>query len=136
MSQDNKLPFELGKAMAFFGVDNNQFKLDGIVYEALEDPSDGYRSYLGSVEVKDTSTSIFFPNPIDVVYVTEDNVQKDRAERASEGYKVISAITGHVWLEFGTEYFDAYYPSFYFNYTPAEGTARPNVPNNPKGYTQ
>lgn len=136
MSQDIKLPFELGKAMTFSGVDNNQFKLDGVVYEALEDPSDGYRSYLGSVEVKDTSNSIFFPNAIDVVYVEEDKSHPRDNDNPNEGYKLVSILTGYVWLEFGTSYGDSYYPCFYFNYHPADDTVRPDAATNSKGYTQ
>lgn len=136
MSQDKKLPFELGKAMAFSGVDNNQFKLDGVIYEALEDPSDGYRSYMSTVVAATSTAGIFFPNPIDVVYVVEDKSQPQGNDSPNEGYKLVSILTGHVWLEFGTEYGDSYYPSFYFRYTPAEGTTRPDAATNSKGYKQ
>jgi hypothetical protein len=48
----------------FYGVDNYQFKLGDAIWEAIEDPSDGYRSMLDTVERKDTAGSIFFGQPV------------------------------------------------------------------------
>ena len=45
--------YKEGKVYRFYGVDNNCFKLDNSVLEAVEDESDGYRSYLATVELAD-----------------------------------------------------------------------------------
>ncbi|HEY8889800.1 MAG TPA: hypothetical protein VIM70_06060 [Clostridium sp.] len=93
----------------FYGVCNNQFKLDSNVYEAMEDPDDGYRSYMESVEVVD-SDGIFFDTPISTV--------KIEGADSIEGYRLIDIEDGHVWLEFGTEDWGGWYPYFVFNYEP------------------
>ena len=98
----------------FYGVDNLTFKLDHCVYEAVEDPGDGYRSYLETVKAKDTSELIFFRRSLANVKVTV-------CEREClEGYTLEDTEDGHVWLTFGTDYTDGYYPYFVFHYTPKQ----------------
>jgi hypothetical protein len=102
----------VGKKYKFYGVDNNQFKLGSVVFEAIEDEGDGYRSYLNSVIVKDVEKSIFFKRAIaDVWLVQEDDGYFD-------GYKLIDIEDGHIWLRFGTDNSDDYYPWFVFEYSP------------------
>lgn len=102
----------VGKKHKFYGVDNNQFKLDKVVYEAIEDESDGYRSYMDSVIAKDVEKSIFFQRAIsDVWLVQEDDGYFD-------GYKLIDVADGHIWLRFGTDKSEDYYPWFVFEYSP------------------
>jgi hypothetical protein len=104
------LPLDRTKTYKFYGVDNNSFKLGKQVFEAIEDPEDGYRSCLGSIEVKDPKGLIFFKTAVDTVKVV------DAAEYS--GFKLVSVKDGHVWLEVGTDYSDNYYPCFVFTYTP------------------
>jgi len=100
-----------GKEFAFYGVCNNEFKLDNTVYEALEDESDGYRSYLDTVIVKQ-SDGIFSAQPLARVRLeTEDG-------DCSDVCKLIDVSDGHVWLCFGTGDYDDYYPYFIFDYEP------------------
>jgi hypothetical protein len=103
---------ELDIEWPFFGVDNNKFKIGHLVFEVCDDPDDGYRSYLDSVLV-DTKTdhSIFFKSSLDIVRLKK--LEEDE-------YKLVSTRDGHVWLEFGTDRIDDYYPTFYFNYSPRE----------------
>ena len=104
----------VGKEYKFYGIDNNQFKLDKVVYEALEDAEDGYRSYMDSVVVKDVEKSIFFRQSIAVVKLV------DCDERDFSGYALIDITDNHMWLKFGTDNSDSYYPYFVFEYSPKE----------------
>ena len=101
--------------LVFFGVCDNQFKLNDKVFEAIKDESDGYRSYLGSIEIV-SSDGIFFDTPLGIVKVEEVNESEDF--RDFEGYRLVDVFTGHVWLTFGTEDASDYYPMFIFRYTP------------------
>jgi hypothetical protein len=93
-------------------VDNNCFKLDSVVYEAVEDEEDGYRSCLGCVETRDVESKIFFRTPVARVVIENAN------EGSFEGYKLTDLHDGHEWLRFGTDNSDDWYPSFTFDYTP------------------
>lgn len=55
-----------GEEFYFYGVDNNCFKIDYMVMEALEDPEDGYRSCLGGVchKQSDDKKYKFFNKPL------------------------------------------------------------------------
>lgn len=110
----------VGKQFNFYGVCMNEFKLNSLVWEAIEDESDGYRSYLQSIE-KTNSTAIFFPSPLDVIKVvsTEREVRENgKSFNDFEGYLLSSVSDDHVWLRIGTNCSDSYYPYFVFDYTP------------------
>lgn len=115
--------FEPNKEYNFFGVDGYHFKLDAQVFEAIEDEGDGYRSYLDSVLVRDTSDLIFPRTPLDRITIVEvrDEGERDwKNYRAPfDGYNFVAA-DGHVWLQVGTNEWDDYYPYFVFRYTPRE----------------
>lgn len=103
------------KTFDFYGVCGNRYKLDNTVWEAIEDKSDGYRSYLGSIEIStEKSDDIFFPDSLGKVYVQKYD-QND-----TDGWTVVDEATGHVWLVIGTNHSDSYYPSFRFEYTPKD----------------
>lgn len=105
-----------GGVYDFYGVDGNQFKLGDFVYEAIEDESDGYRSYLESVEVRG-GNGIFFGQPLDKV------ILKEVDDGYFDGFELRSATDEkHVWLRFGTDNYDDYYPCFTFTYSPKEGS--------------
>lgn len=101
------------KWFGFCGVCHNCFKLDDKVFEAIEDPCDGYRSYLGTIQLNSGEGLTFFDAPIVQVRI------KERNGHDSEGF-VLEDETGHVWLEVGTNYVDDYYPTFVFYYTPSK----------------
>jgi len=101
----------VGREFNFFGVCSNEFKLNSVVWEAQEDESDGYRSYLGSVVAKESS-GIFFQRRLARV-VVQEYVHGD-----CEGFSLVDTRDGHVWLVFGTDRSDDYYPFFVFDYRP------------------
>lgn len=105
--------FEDGMKYKFYGVDHNCFKIGKRVYEAVEDESDGYRSYLGSVEVVDSKSKklIFFRTAVDEVTVQKVDTGY------FDGYHFV-AEDGHIWLRVGTDNADDYYPMFTFDYQP------------------
>jgi hypothetical protein len=113
-------PFLVNIPQLFFGVDGYRFKLGAQVFEAVEDPNDGYRSYLGSIEVRDEEPGIFFSRPLDTAraVAVEEVSDGDGWRRAFRGWALTSCIDGHRWLLVGTYNADDYYPTFCFEYTP------------------
>ena len=97
-----------GKRFKFYGVWNECFKLDDKIYEAVENPDDGYRSYLGTVEVREPHPSMTFQRRR-IAWVT--------VLETDDHYFLVDD-TGHTWLKFGTDHTDCYYPCFVFEYTP------------------
>jgi hypothetical protein len=103
----------IGNEFDFFGVCMNEFKLDDIAWEALEDDDDDYRSYLNSI-VRTDSDGIFFDRPLARVRLLNvDDGDHDL-------YKLVDVRDGHVWLSFGTRYYDDCYPYFLFEYLPKQ----------------
>jgi hypothetical protein len=102
----------VGAEADFYGVDNNCFKLNDVVYEAVEDEEDGYRSSLGCVETRDIESKIFFGMPIARVVIESAD------EGSFDGYKLTDLHDGHEWLRFGTDDYDDWYPCFRFEYSP------------------
>ena len=117
----------IGQEFLFYGVDNHMFKINDTIWEALEDPSDGYRSYLGSIEVT-TKNGIFFREPIAIVKLEKDDTPQASYSIGCNGYKLIDVDYEHTWLVFGTDNTDDYYPTFYFNYTPRQEPKPKNKP--------
>ena len=82
-----------------------RFVLDGVTYRASEDPSDGYRSCLGSlaIEPADAAPVPHIP-PTYVIARKSSNVDHDVLEFVTEHDALV--------LEIGTSNSDDYYPSF------------------------
>ena len=97
------------KKHKFYGVCGNCYKLDDRVWEAIEDPNDGYRSYLESIQPREDQKLIFFNQPVAEVSI------RPRADIG--GWELIDE-DGWVWLEIGTDNNNDYYPTFIFNYHP------------------
>jgi hypothetical protein len=110
----------IGRTFGFYGVDNNKIKLDEEVLEVLEDEEDGYRSSLGYVRVCEFDPSdIFFQTSIANVRV--DYVEEEvTVNGGCEIYRLVDVFDGHVWVEFGTDWVDDYYPMFVFRYEAKE----------------
>ncbi|MCA1021542.1 hypothetical protein [Halobacillus litoralis] len=102
---------QVGKKLYFYGVDNEEFKLGDIVYLAVEDEDDGYRSYLESIEQTEPK-GIFFDKPLAEVIIEELD------DGYTEGFRIVDAADSHVWLIVGTSNYDDYYPYFVFDYNP------------------
>lgn len=97
------------------------FVLDGVAYTAQEDPSDGYRSYLGELYVGGECANRF-----DAVRVSARTVTS-RTTTTANGYswttvvdllELVDVETGKVVLEVGTDNSDDYYPSFVASFMP------------------
>lgn len=105
----------IGKEHKFYGVDNYCFKLGNRIFEAVEDESDGYRSYLGSVEL------IGDPKGFGLIFPRYSFARVRLEESYSgcdfEGYQIVDLDDGHVWLRFGTEHAWDYYPVFVYAYS-------------------
>ena len=100
----------------FYGIDHNAIKLNDMIFEILEDPNDGYRSYLGAVRIADGDTQYtFFRIPIAKVRIKPIEDDNDFT-----GYYIIDIKDKHMWGRIGTYYVDDYYPSFACNYYPKE----------------
>jgi hypothetical protein len=90
------------------------FRLDGVVYVAFEDPSDGYRSSMDRLIVSPSSemTNIF---PAIRVLARKKN---NGDWQNNDTLELIDMITGKVVMEVGTDNYDDYYPSFVSNFRP------------------
>lgn len=105
----------IGGTYEFYGVDNNTFCIGfngaRIVLEAMENESDGYRSYFDTFEIKPVG-KIFFGKSIANVSL------ETRNDKDFTGWHLRDVDTNHIWLTVGTDSFDEYYPMFVFEYSP------------------
>jgi hypothetical protein len=104
----------VGQPMTLDGVEDNRFRLGGVVYEAIEDENDGYRSMLGHVAI--LGRSALKPN-IPPVEVALRRVDKDADGYSFDGWEAVTK-NGLRILLIGTENYDDWYPCFRFAYTP------------------
>ena len=110
-----------GMILEYFGADSgsHEFKVDDIIFKVLEDPDDGYRSHLGAIEYGEKSEGIFFSQPIARVKIeTYENEWRSGWVGVHQGYRLVDVDDNHVWLEFGTDHCDDYYPTFAFRHLP------------------
>lgn len=88
-----------------------RFVIDGITYEARENPDDGYRSMLESLSIVGTPVVNTFP-PCRLVGTM-------RTERyGADVVQFIDTTTGKVVLAIGTGNVDDYYPYCVMQFTP------------------
>lgn len=118
---DIKLATDMFVAMVggeydFYGMEHSAVKLNDMIFEILDDPNDGYRSYLGAARIADSDSQYrFFRKPIAKIRIEAID---GGAEKAFEGYHFIDTKDNHVWCRIGTSYIDDYYPSFTCSYYP------------------
>lgn len=92
-----------------------RFRLDGVVYIAIEDPGDGYRSSMRDLVIaNDANMKNAFP-AIDVVGRHRTSGEYGRVDDVLE---LVDAVTGKVVLEVGTDNVDDYYPGFVSSFHP------------------
>ena len=91
-----------------------RFKLDGIVYVAIEDPDDGYRSYLGELKIDEVDTK----NPFTGVEVLASHRDQNSYGEVSDIIDFLDTTTGRVVLSVGTGNTDDYYPYFVAYFDP------------------
>jgi hypothetical protein len=87
-----------------------RFRLDGIVYTAIEDPENGYRSSLDRVFISTEELSNTFPK-IKVL-------ARKKADKEDNVLEFVDAKTGKVVLSVGTGSADDYYPYFISEFYP------------------
>ena len=90
-----------------------RFRLNGTVYTAMEDPSDGYRSSMESLIV---SPGAEMKNVFPAVRVV--GRKKTSGYGTNDTLELIDIITGKTVLEVGTDNSDDYYPSFVGSFWP------------------
>lgn len=88
-----------------------RFIFDGVSYEVWEDPSDGYRSYLGEIYESDSLPAYLFPVSVPVVCHMDDS-------ECSEILCVRDALNGEIIMRIGTDYSEDYYPQCILEYYP------------------
>lgn len=82
-----------------------RFRLDGVVYMAIEDPEDGYRSCMKDLVVAPEAVMKNVFSPVRVIgRCTEGDV--------NDILNLFDAVTKELVLEVGTEGTDDYYPFF------------------------
>jgi len=116
----NWLETLVGIDLEFHGAESQAFMVDGIVFEALSDPDDGYRSLMAGVLAHSPKDYNFYEKPFTTIRIEKidtDDTDCTNSERM-HGYQLVDTKDKHVWLTFGTEWYDEYYPMFRFEYTP------------------
>ena len=106
----------LGMPLEYYGADSGEhtFNIDGITFKVIENPDDGYRSYLGPIDYSGTHSSLFFKQPIAKVKIVEFSDESPSHDndvwinQLDQGYRLIDIEDGHVWLQFGTANYDDY----------------------------
>jgi hypothetical protein len=106
----------IGKEFNFFGAAEHEFRLDDIVWKAVEDEEDGYRSHLDTIQ--GVLATILYSTPLARVRLSY-NEEVDNGED-NELYRLTDVTDGHIWLTFGTKNTSDYYPYFVFDYQPKE----------------
>lgn len=94
----------------------NTFQLGRVIFEVVEDESDGYRSMMRHVLIKSKSASVAHNTVLATVLIRKA-ISNDMY-RTFEGYELMDVNTGHAWLKFGTDNNDDYYPCFTYYWTP------------------
>lgn len=90
-----------------------KFTLDGKTYSAIEDPDDGYRSYMGELKEETEECEIKLPN------IEVECRMKPDDENGSYDVLIFKDIKSkNDILEIGTDYSEDYYPCCVLGYYP------------------
>jgi hypothetical protein len=100
------------KANLYYNNNAQTFQLGDVTFEVIEDPDDGYRSYFREVQIINMNSEKKPGNLLGGVIIEAAN------HGDFGGYRITDELDGHVWLEFGTDHSDSYYPCFIYNFTP------------------
>lgn len=92
------------------------FELDGTVYEAVENPSDGYRSYMEELTCSCARIRNKIP-PISVICKHVSN-NEGYVDMTHDLLTFIDPENGKTFLTIGTKYVNDYYPYCTFEYHP------------------
>ena len=95
-------------AVAYGKDGNGVFKLDGVTFEAVEDPDDGYRSYMDELKIANAIPDMYeIPVLVSLDDEGDHNIIEMRDRR-----------NGKTVLIVGTEDVTDYYPCYVFDYQP------------------
>tara|TARA_B000000557_G_C20803029_1_gene456430 strand:+ start:1607 stop:1981 length:375 start_codon:yes stop_codon:yes gene_type:complete len=99
------------------GADNADltFKFQGIVWKALIDEHDGYRSMLEQIAYADNPDKFIAINNLAEVEVRRIC---DNEHEFFNGWELVDVNNNHVWLQVGTDYTDQWYPFIIFRHAP------------------
>ena len=91
-----------------------RFRIDGVIYMAVEDPDDGYRSSMKELVVDEKAIMKNTFEPIDVFirHKTESGYAK------TDILEIYDAKSAKIVLEVGTGNVDDYYPCFVASFHP------------------
>ena len=92
-----------------------RFRLDGIVYTAVEDPSDGYRSSMRELDVGEWKMA----NCFEGMRVVGRHRANCTYGGSADILELIAISTGKTVLEVGTDNTSDYYPSYVANFDPS-----------------
>ena len=92
------------------------FELDGNVYTAIEDPADGYRSYLKKLAVNEYKINTVIPKT--KVRVEHITLTDDFCKEECDLLKVYDKISEKIILEVGVKNIDDYYPYYVAHWKP------------------
>lgn len=88
------------------------FTLDGVTYEMVEDPADGYRSYHRDIKVTAREPRFKFPGVTVLCHMMDDEPDYNNA------IVMRDATNGKIILEAGTKNVGDYYPYCHFVWMP------------------
>ena len=91
------------------------FRLNGVVYRVIEDPSDGYRSSMEKIEIipKAKMKNVFNKTKVFCIHAT-----KGTYGDTSDLLQIYDAKSAKLILEVGTENVSDYYPCFVAKFSP------------------
>lgn len=89
------------------------FIIDGVTYKAVEDPDDGYRSYLDDLSITDEKIKNTFPS-----HEVIGRMKEDENYEKNDIIQFIDVTTNKIVLEIGTGNTNNYYPYCVFEWNP------------------
>lgn len=115
---------------SYYDADANVFRfvLDGKTYKAIENPDDGYRSYLNDLEVSDEIVQYTFPAQ-KVIGKMRDNSEYG----IHDVIEFYDAVTNELVLAVGTDNSVDYYPSCVMDWYPENLSINKNLSDASKG---
>ena len=102
---------------SFYNAEVIRFRLDGKVYNAVDDPSDGYRSNLEKIFVSSDEMKNVF-SPVKVLARMNTKCGDDES-RVNDTLELLDCANGKTILRVGTDNTEDYYPWFVSEWTPA-----------------
>lgn len=107
--------------------DGLMFRLDGVVYEAIENPEDDYRSSLGALRRAEDGTPMvntFTPTHVKCEHIIS---RGDDYYDTCDILRFTATGNGKTVLEVGTDNSDDYYPSCVLSFFPQDLPANAGV---------